>query len=368
MRKAQSAWRKEHSTKWKGIKMDPWQTVQEYYGKVLKTKADLKTTACCSSEAIPAHIKPIAAQIHDDVQSRFYGCGVPIPDALEGLSVLDLGCGSGRDAFILAKLVGEAGQVIGVDMTPEQLVVAQKYVTYHADRFAVKKFNCEFRQGFIEDLKSAGIENESMDLVVSNCVINLSPQKEKVFSEIFRVLKPGGELYFSDVFANRRLPESVATDPVLVGECLGGAMYAEDFRRKLTINGCHDFRLVAETEITSGSPQILKKIGKARFFSRTIRAFKLPLEDRCEDYGEVAYYLGTLSHCETGYALDDHHYFETNRALPICSNTADMILKTRLAKHFHIAGNRQTHYGLFDCGPNGSAGVSSTEKSGGACC
>jgi ubiquinone/menaquinone biosynthesis C-methylase UbiE len=348
--------------------MNQWQSVQEYYGKVLKSKADLRTSACCSDEAMPSYIKPIAALIHEEVQSRFYGCGLPIPSVLEGLTILDLGCGAGRDAFILSKLVGEKGRVIGVDMTPEQLAVAQRVLPVQVKTLGLAADTLEFRRGYIEDLATAGIEDESIDLVISNCVINLSPQKESVFGEIFRVLKSGGELYFSDVFADRRLPAEVNRDPMLVGECLGGAMYDEDFRRVLAKSGCRDARLVSQSEITSSDPQVLKKIGRARFFSRTIRAFKLELEDRCEDYGEVAYYQGSIAHFEVGYALDDHHFFERGRPLAICSNTADMILKTRLAQHFRVEGNRSTHYGLFDCGQTSAVPGSVSTKNGGPCC
>ena len=130
-------------------------------------------------------------------------------------SVLDLGCGTGRDVYIVSKLVGESGHVIGVDMTPEQLSVAERHKDGQMKRFGYKVPNVEFLQGYIEDLGSLGIEDGSVDIVISNCVINLSPDKEKVFSEISRVLKKGGELYFSDVFADRRVPESVYRDPVI---------------------------------------------------------------------------------------------------------------------------------------------------------
>ena len=175
--------------------------VKAYYGKVLKTKADLKTSACCTAEAMPMHLRDLARQIHPEVVEKFYGCGSPIPHELEGRTVLDLGSGSGRDCFMLSRLVGPHGRVIGVDMTDEQLSVARKHVDYHTELFGYASPNVRFVKGYIEDLASCGIEDESVDLATSNCVLNLSPDKTRVFSEIFRVLKPGGEIYFSDVFA-----------------------------------------------------------------------------------------------------------------------------------------------------------------------
>ncbi|MDH5682360.1 MAG: methyltransferase domain-containing protein, partial [Spirochaetota bacterium] len=212
---------------------DKLDKVKDYYGKVLSSNRDLKTDACCSTEAFPRHIQKILSQIENEVLDKFYGCGSPIPPAIEGRVVLDLGCGSGRDVFILSKLVGESGQVIGVDMTEEQLSVASRHIPSMTERFSFSRPNILLKHGYIEDLAAMDIQDNSVDVVVSNCVINLSPMKSEVLSEIFRVLKPGGELYFSDIFSDRRIPVEYHDDPVLHGECLSGAMYIEDFRRLL---------------------------------------------------------------------------------------------------------------------------------------
>ena len=169
--------------------------------------------------------------------------------ALTGATVVDLGCGTGRDVYVLSKLVGPTGRVIGVDMTPEQLAVAQKYQDEQAEKFGFEHSNVEFKAGFIEDLEELGIEDGTVDLVVSNCVINLTPFKDQVFSEIYRVLKPGGELYFSDVFCDRRMSDELRADPVLRGECLGGAMYIDDFRRMLAKHGWKSYVCTAVEDI-----------------------------------------------------------------------------------------------------------------------
>jgi len=201
---------------------------------------------------------------------------------------------------------------------------------------------------------------------VSNCVINLSPDKRRVFSEIFRVLRPGGELYFSDVFASRRLPPEIAGDPVLLGECLGGALYKEDFRRLLAELGCRDFRLMSQSPITVQNAQLEAKLGVTRFDSLTIRAFKLDLEDRCEDYGQVARYRGGIVGANEAYALDDHHLFLKGRWQTVCSNTAAMLEKTRLASYFEVMGSLETHFGLFECTP--SAAIPLPNATAAACC
>ena len=338
--------------------------VQRYYGEVLQSSADLKTGACCSPEQMPAYLRDLISEVHPEVRERFYGCGSPLPAALDGCSVLDLGCGSGRDCYALSKLVGPGGRVIGIDMTAEQLNVARRHLDWHADKFGYAQPNVEFRQGLIEDLRSAEIADSSIDVVVSNCVLNLSPDKPQVFAEILRVLKPGGELYFSDVFADRRIPPALQRDPVLLGECLSGAMYSEDFRRLMYTLGCADVRKLSESAVPLYDPAVEAKIGFVYFRSITLRAFKLDLEDRCEDFGQTATYLGTAAHHPHALVLDDHHRFETGRPMRVCGNTADMLSRTRFSQHFQLSGNKEKHFGLFDCAPSGASAAAAPA----ACC
>ena len=343
---------------------DELAAVRRYYGEVLKSSRDLKTSACCPATALPERLRALLEHVHPEVRERFYGCGSPLPPAIAGCTVLDLGCGTGRDCYVLSRLVGEHGRVIGIDMTPEQLAVAHAHRDWHAQRYGYARSNVELHEGFIEDLGAAGIGDATVDVVVSNCVLNLSPEKPRAFAEIFRVLKPGGELYFSDVFADRRVPAELRADPVLLGECLAGAMYVEDFRRLLATLGCADARVVERSALAIDDDAIARKVGTIGFSSITFRAFKLPLEDRCEDYGQVARYDGGADGHPHAFVLDDHHRFETGKPMLVCGNTADMLAATRYARHFRIDGDKRTHFGLFDCGPASSAPAAG----GGACC
>jgi arsenite methyltransferase len=341
------------------------ESVKNYYGRVLRSSADLQTSACCAAEAPPRRVLDVLAEVHDEVKDRFYGCGSPLPASLDGVTVLDLGCGSGRDCYVLSKLVGPSGRVIGVDMTDEQLAVARRHLDYHAEKFGYA--NVQFAQGYIEDLAGVGVPDESVDLVVSNCVLNLSPDKPRVFAEIFRVLKPGGELYFSDVFADRRIPAALLDDPVLVGECLSGALYVGDFRRILSAVGCADARVTSSSPMTVDNPDIDRRIGFVNFTSRTVRAFKLPLEDQCEDFGQAAIYRGTLPEHPHFFDLDNHHRFPAGKPTLVCGNTADMLSMSRYARHFEVIGDKTTHYGTFPCGPVDQSAASPI-GAGSSCC
>jgi hypothetical protein len=123
---------------------------------------------------------------------------------------------------------------------------------------------------------------------------------------------------------------------------------------------------VTSQPIALVDPEIVRKIGMVTFRSRTVRAFKLSLEDRCEDYGQVATYLGTVPELPHAFELDDHHRFERDRPMLVCGNTADMLGGSRYAPHFRIDGDKRTHFGLFDCAPASSVGGAA--GSGGACC
>jgi len=339
--------------------------VKEYYGKTLQSKEDLVSGACCALDRPPAEIRSILPLIADEILTKFYGCGSPLPPLLEGMTVLDLGCGTGRDVYIASKLVGESGCSIGVDMTTEQIDVAKRYQEEQRERFGFKSSNVKLLQGYIEDLQSLGIEDNSVDVVISNCVINLSPAKEQVFKEIYRVLKPGGELFFSDVFSDRRIPEALANDPVLRGECLSGTLYTEDFRRIMAKCGWADFRYTSIVNLDLGDGEIAEKLGFATFSSRTVRAFKLAdLEDICEDYGQVAYYDGSIPGYPHFFDLDDHHRFITGKPMLVCGNSASMVSNTRYGKAFKVMGDRSIHFGVF----GGCGNEVDDEAETGSCC
>ena len=331
---------------------------QDYYGRVLSTSKDLKTSACCENSAPPAWLKPLYGNLNSDIIERSYGCGSPIPVGLEGCTVLDLGCGTGRDVYLASQLTGPRGRVIGVDFTEEQLEVARRNLTPQMEKFGFETPNVEFHQGPLENLGALGIEDDSVDVVISNCVLNLCPDKAAVMAEIFRVLKPGGELYFSDVFCSRRLPSDLANDADFHGECLGGAWYWEDFRRLLSGNGCPDYRIMSRNTLALEDPRMAAISKGIVFDSATVRCFKMEgLEDRCEDYGQLVTYLGTIPQHPKVFPLDPEHAFEAGKPERVCGNSAAMVQDTRFGRHFEVVGDRSQHFGLFPCAPQSDHGV-----------
>ncbi len=343
---------------------------RRYYGEVLGASSDLRTDACCTTEAPPPAIRAALGNVHDEVRARYYGCGLVVPQAIEGAHVLDLGSGSGQDAYLLAQFVGEQGSVTGVDATREQLAVAERHLDWHRDRFGYAKGNVRFVEGDIEKLDTLGLPEAHFDVIVSNCVINLVADKAAVFAAAYRLLKPGGELYFSDVYADRRVPTALLDVPVLHGECLSGALYWGDFDRLAKAAGFADPRLVTDRPLGIGDPAIAAMLDGIAFHSATYRLFKLDgLEPQCEDYGQAVRYRGTVAGAERVFALDGHHAIEKGRLFPVCGNTWKMLAETRFSDHFDFFGDFSAHYGVFaGCGTDSPfAGAPSGDALAGCC-
>ncbi|MEE9389029.1 MAG: methyltransferase domain-containing protein [Paracoccaceae bacterium] len=328
------------------------ESVREYYGETLQTSADLQTNACCTAGDVPDHLKKILSKIHDQVMAKYYGCGLIAPDGLRGMRILDLGCGAGRDVFALSAMVGETGTVVGVDMTQAQLDVARQYQGFHADAFGYAQPNTEFHLGLIEELDALALEPGSFDIIVSNCVLNLATDKGAVLRGAHRLLKPGGEMYFSDVYADRRIPDILQKDPVLYGECLSGALYWNDFENISKASGFADPRLVEDRVLSIENPVLQAKLGRIGFTSATYRLFKIDgLEPACEDYGQAVIYKGTLPNAPDAFVLDKHHEIEAGKVFAVCGNTYKMLADSRFCEHFEFIGSWDTHFGLFaDCG------------------
>ncbi|MCK5505205.1 MAG: methyltransferase domain-containing protein, partial [Thermodesulfovibrionia bacterium] len=203
------------------------------------------------------------AHIPDEVLEVSYGCGNPasLADIKEGETVVDLGAGGGIDCFIAAKKLGRNGKVIGIDMTDEMVEKA----TANAEKVAaVVGYNVvDFRKGNIMELP---VDDNSVDLIISNCVINLTEDKIKVFDEIFRILKPGGRFFISDIVSDKPVPGYMKRDKELWNACVSGALTDKRFKEAAEKAGFHDIELTKN--------YLFKKVEYVKFYSVTLKSTK----------------------------------------------------------------------------------------------
>ncbi|PIU78699.1 MAG: arsenite S-adenosylmethyltransferase [Candidatus Moranbacteria bacterium CG_4_10_14_3_um_filter_44_15] len=222
------------------------EVVRNSYSKIAKSSG----CSCCGNGKTSGKVAAEIGYSKDDI-AKFseanlgLGCGNPVAMAeiKEGDIVLDLGSGAGFDCFLAATRVGKAGKVVGVDMTAEMVEKARE----NAEKYGYK--NVEFKLGDIEELPVA---DNSFDIAISNCVINLAPDKSKVFREVWRVLKPGGKMFVSDIVLLEDLPEEMRNDESLLAGCVAGALLRDDYIEKIKKAGF-------EVEILSEDKDISKK-------------------------------------------------------------------------------------------------------------
>lgn len=205
--------------------------VKESYTKIAKDSG----CSCCGAKQEQERIAEEVGYSKEDIEkfseaNLGLGCGNPVAMAemQEGDTVLDLGSGAGFDCFLAMRKVGEMGKVIGVDMVPEMVEKAK----VNAEKYGYT--NVEFKLGEIEKLP---IEDESVDIIISNCVINLSPDKDQVFAEAYRVLKSGGKMFVSDIVLLQELPEEVRNNKELLSGCVAGALLKENYLSKMKTAG-----------------------------------------------------------------------------------------------------------------------------------
>lgn len=242
---------------------DVHKRVKEGYGKIaIEGSSCCPASACCGNPSARDISKSVGYTDKDmgavpEGANLGLGCGNPIAIASleEGETVLDLGAGAGFDAFLAAAKVGKSGRVIGVDMTPEMVARAKENARKGSHE------NVEFKLGEIEDLP---VESDSVDVVISNCVINLSPDKEKVFKEAFRVLKPGGRLMVSDLVLVKDLPEEIKRSTEAYIGCIAGAVKKEDYLDYIKEVGFNDIKILGETGYLGEGSVVSVRIGAVK--------------------------------------------------------------------------------------------------------
>jgi len=304
------------------------ESVNEFYATAaIQPQKEL----CCPSNYTPADL----SHIPPEVLNISYGCGSPVTQAnIEpGESVLDLGSGGGIDCFIAAKMVGEQGQVIGIDMTDEMLRNANASREIVARNLGFD--NVRFMKGFLEEIPLA---DECVDLVTSNCVINLSAQKEKVFLEIFRVLKTGGRFVISDIVSDREVPVSMKRDKILWSECISGAITETEVFNITKKIGFYGLEIINRS--------LYKEVNGFKFYSVTARGYKYMKSPECKYTGQYAIYKGPFS----SISDDDDHTYPMGIPIEICTDTAWKLSNPPYKGMFLISNLQNTDVKIA-CGP-----------------
>lgn len=287
---------------------------------------------CCPTSYNAADISHIPLE----ALNISYGCGSPVTQAniKSGENVLDLGSGGGIDCFIAAKMAGEQGQIIGVDMTDEMLRNANATREIVARNLGYN--NVRFMKGFLEEIP---VTDECVDLVTSNCVINLSAQKEKVFQEIFRVLKAGGRFVISDIVSDREVPVSMKQDKKLWGECISGAITEAEFFNITRKIGFYGLEIV--------NRYLYKEVDGFTFYSITARGYKFKKSKECVYTGQYAIYKGPFSNVSD----DDGHTYPVGMPIEICTDTAWKLSNPPYEGMFILSGGMQSKDVKTACGP-----------------
>ncbi len=276
-----------------------------------------KKELCCPA----SYEKEDISYIPKEVMEVSYGCGSPISlaEPKEGETVVDLGCGAGIDCFIAAKKVGIVGRVIGIDMTEEMLDKANKALEKVAANLGF--LNCEFRKGFLEEVP---VESSSVDLVTSNCVVNLSPDKSKVFAEVYRILKERGRFVIADIVSDRDVPVYMKDNQRLWGECIAGALTQREFLYKAKEAGFYGLQILKNFKY--------KEVEGIQFCSITVQGYKFKKGKECVYIGQYATYVGPYSEVQD----DDGHIFPRGIPVEICTDTSEKLKSLPYAGQFII--------------------------------
>ena len=321
------------------------QAISDTYSSAATAAAE---NLCCAVDYREEFSPEEVGHIPEEVLDRNYGCGVPpqLKSLSAGRRVLDLGPGLGRDCFIASRKVGPQGEVFGLDMNENMLREAERYKTRVVDRLGYD--NTRFLKGRFD--VHIPLEDESIDVIFSNCVNNLALDKDTAYQEMFRVLKRGSSLFFSDIVSYELLPEKLKQDDRAWAECVAGVLSFQELTRVLDRAGFHGVTLRTDYLWKTGE-EVLEKyfsstdilstrerseLEAVRLYAVTIEAFKPFLDPKGECYwrGQYALYQGP----GVAFYLDDDpdHVFKTGVLKEVCEKTATILKKEPFVQHLTV--------------------------------
>ena len=296
------------------------QTVSERYARAVTTGEEM----CCPTGYDHEELQKF---IPEAVLKVSYGCGTPVglTTVQSGETVLDIGSGGGIDCFEASRRVGAEGKVIGIDMTDEMLALAKSQAPIVATNLGYATSNVDFRKGFADAMP---VEDHCVDLIVSNCVINLAPDKSKVFREMYRVLKPGGRFTISDIVADQPIPNYMIQDKEKWGDCLSGALTLGDYwggLRQAGFGGIHQVGFIP-----------WRVIDGIHFLSLTLTGYKLSV-DHSKQTAQFATFTGPFNR------ITDERGHSFTRGIPQSIDAeTEQLLKNSSYRELFILSNNPT--------------------------
>ena len=314
----------------------PRSIVRDFYGKAAEEPQE---ELCCPTK----NSQEDTSHIPQEVLDRFYGCGSPtiIAKVLPGETMVDLGAGAGIDCFIAAKRVGPKGKIYGIDMTDEMLKVANENKLLVAKNLGYDIV--EFRKGFLEDIP---VDSGTVDLITSNCVVNLSPDKKAVFNEMWRVLKDHGRIVISDIVSQVETPPNLKLNKQLWGECISGALTEDEFMAYLEQAGFYGLQTLSKV--------FWKEVEGYSYYSVTLRGYKFEKKDGCVYIGQRAIYHGPYK----AITDEEGHLFPRNESVEVCTDTAKKLSNPPYTGQFTIFNVNDGNSAPYSCNTPEEEGVS----------
>ncbi|XP_046553208.1 arsenite methyltransferase-like [Haliotis rubra] len=277
-------------------------------------------------------IKEIVAELHPETMRRYYGSGLIIPEGIEGKRILDIGCGSGSLVFILSKLVGPTGSVVGMDLTPNLITEGKNREDYHRDKWGYDKKNTEFFEGNAENISN--LEDESFDIVVSNGVFCLVPNKANAFAEAFRLLKPDGEFYLNDVYGEKPAPPEMNSDLKAWDLGLTGSQLPGEFLASAKKAGFTTPYLTCVGPVNVSEAYKAKLPGR-RYICAGSRMYRLA---GGSNRGPASVtYKGNIKGHESELRWDVSMTFKSGKTVTVDGELATVLARTRYSAFFDLA-------------------------------